>query len=139
MAAGSEAGRVEFGIYANRKPFDQAMNSLQSQADSIGKSIAKKLTEGLTVAGLTKFAKDCLYAGSKLNAMRSMASAAFPSMTKEVQAFANNAAGSFGLSEKMALQYSATLGSMARGMGFTEKQAMQMSTAIAALSGDVAS
>lgn len=139
MAAGSEVGRTEFGIYANRKPFDQAMNSLQSQADSIGKSIAKKLTAGLSVAGLTKFAKDCLYAGSKLNAMRSMASAAFPSMTKEVQAFANNAAGSFGLSEKMALQYSATLGSMARGMGFTEKQAMQMSTAIAALSGDVAS
>lgn len=139
MAAGSEVGRTEFGIYANRKPFDQAMNSLQSQADSIGKSIAKKLTAGLSVAGLTKFAKDCLYAGSKLNAMRSMASAAFPSMTKEVQAFANNAAGSFGLSEKMALQYSATLGSMARGMGFTEKQAVQMSTAIAALSGDVAS
>lgn len=139
MAAGSEVGRTEFGIYANRKPFDQAMNSLQSQADSIGKSIAKKLTVGLSVAGLTKFAKDCLYAGSKLNAMRSMTSAAFPSMTKEVQAFANNAAGSFGLSEKMALQYSATLGSMARGMGFTEKQAMQMSTAIAALSGDVAS
>lgn len=139
MAAGSEVGRTEFGIYANRKPFDQAMNSLQSQAESIGKSIAKKLTAGLSVAGLTKFAKDCLYAGSKLNAMRSMASAAFPSMTKEVQAFANNAAGSFGLSEKMALQYSATLGSMARGMGFTEKQAMQMSTAIAALSGDVAS
>lgn len=132
-------GDIYLDLKLNKQPFTQGMHSLESTANNFARSIGKKIAGGLSVVGLTKFAKDCLYAGSKLNAMNSMASVAFPSMTSAVQAFAKNASSAFGLSEKMALQYTATLGSMARGMGFNEKQALSMSTAIAGLAGDVAS
>lgn len=139
MAATAEVGRTEFGIYANRKPFDKTMNGLQAQAESIGKSISRKLAAGLSAAGVAKFASDCLYQGSKLNAMRSMSSRAFEGMTDDLNKFAQSAAGNFGLSEKMALQFAGTFGTMANSFGFTKKQAYDMSTSLTGLAGDVAS
>ena len=139
MAGSAEVGRTEFGIYANTKPFDTTMNGLQAKAESIGKSISRKLAAGLSVAALTKFASDCLYQGSKLNAMRSMSSRAFEGMTDDLNNFAQNAASKFGLSEKMALQFAGTFGTMANSFGFTQKQAYDMSTTLTGLAGDVAS
>lgn len=139
MAGSAEVGRTEFGIYANTKPFDTTMSGLQARAESIGKSISRKLAAGLSVAALTKFANDCLYQGSKLNAMRSMSSRAFEGMTDDLNKFAHSAAKNFGLSEKMALQFAGTFGTMANSFGFTQKQAYDMSTALTGLAGDVAS
>ena len=60
-------------------------------------------------------------------------------MSKQVDAFAQKAAGSFGLSETMAKKFTGTFGAMAKAFGFNEQAAYEMSTALTGLAGDVAS
>lgn len=137
--AATSVGQISVDLVVNQNQFSRQMNSLQNTAKSAASKIGKALGIGLSVAGIIKFGKDCLEAGSKLNAMSAMADQAFTSMSDDVKAWAKTTSTSVGLSERMALQYASTMGSMARAFGFTEKQAAAMSTTLAELSGDVAS
>ena len=132
-------GEVQLDLKLNKKPYEQGMASVNQSAGGVASTIGRKIAGGLSLAALVKFGKDCIYAGSKLNAMRSLATQAFPTMNAQVQTFATKAAGAFGLSEKMALQYAGTMGAMAKGFGFSEQQAMKLGTTLTGLAGDVAS
>lgn len=132
-------GEVQLDLKLNKKPYEQGMASVNQSAGGVAGAIGRKIAGGLSLAALVKFGKDCIYAGSKLNAMRSLATQAFPTMNAQVQTFATKAAGAFGLSEKMALQYAGTMGAMAKGFGFSEQQAMKLGTTLTGLAGDVAS
>lgn len=137
--AATSVGQIAVDLVVNKNQFSRQMNGLENTAKSAASKIGKALGIGLSVAGVVAFAKSCLDAGSKLNAMSAMADQAFKTMSDDVKAWAKTTSTSVGLSERMALQYASTMGSMARAFGFTEEQAVGMSTTLAELSGDVAS
>lgn len=137
--AATSVGQIAVDLVVNKNQFSRQMNGLENTAKSAASKIGKALGIGLSVAGIAAFAKSCLDAGSKLNAMSAMADQAFKTMSDDVKAWAKTTSTSVGLSERMALQYASTMGSMARAFGFTEEQAVGMSTTLAELSGDVAS
>lgn len=60
-------------------------------------------------------------------------------MTKQVDAFADNAMTQFGLSELTTKKYMGTFGAMSKSFGFSEQQAFEMSKTVAGLVGDVSS
>lgn len=60
-------------------------------------------------------------------------------MTKQVNAFSQNAITQFGLSEKATKQYMGTFGAMSKSFGFSEEAAYEMSKTVTGLVGDVAS
>ena len=137
--AATSVGQIAVDLVVNQNQFSRQMNNLQNTAKSAASKIGKALGIGLSIAGILKFGKDCLEAGKNLNAMSAMADQAFSTMSDDVKAWAKTTSTSVGLSERMALQYASTMGSMARAFGFTEEQAAALSTKLAELSGDVAS
>ena len=103
------------------------------------KKLASVVIAAFSVRAVIQFGKECLNAASKLNAMTAMSNKAFGEMSEDVQKWAKSASTSYGLSQRMALQYTSTLGSMARGFGFTTEEAVTLSETIAGRIGDLAS
>ena len=97
------------------------------------------LAAAFSIKKVVDFGKSCLELGSDLAEVQNVVDVTFPSITAQVDKFAQSAAKSFGLSETMAKQYTGTFGAMAKAFGFTEKQAYDMGTTLTGLAGDVAS
>lgn len=103
------------------------------------KGVGAAVVAAFSVRAIINFGSAAVNLGSKLNAMNAMSNKAFGSMSDDVKKWANSASTSFGLSRRMALQYTSTLGSMAQGFGITGQQAVDMSETIAGRIGDLAS
>lgn len=134
MAADS-AGQIALDLVINQQQFNKQLSGIQNLAKKTGKMLAG----AFAVKGLTSFGKDCIELGSDLTEVQNVVDVVFPSMSKKVNEFAQNAAGTFGLSETMAKKFTGTFGAMANAFGFSEKESYKMSTALTGLAGDVAS
>ncbi len=88
---------------------------------------------------LLNFAKDSIEAASDLAEVQNVVDVVFPNLSARVDEFAASAAAAYGLSEKMAKQYTGTYGAMAKAFGYSEQAAFEMSTTLTGLVGDVAS
>lgn len=134
MAADS-AGQIALDLVINQQQFNKQLSGIQNLAKKTGKMLAG----AFAVKGLTSFGKDCIELGSDLTEVQNVVDVVFPTMSKKVNEFAQNAAGTFGLSETMAKKFTGTFGAMANAFGFSEKESYKMSTALTGLAGDVAS
>lgn len=103
------------------------------------KKIGLALAAAFSVKKLVDFAAQCIELGSDLQEVQNVVDVTFPRMSSQVDAFAKEAAASFGLSETMAKRFTGTFGAMAKAFGFSEKAAYEMSTTLTGLAGDVAS
>lgn len=137
MAADSadSAGQIGLDLVINQQQFNKQLSGIQNLAKKTGKMLAG----AFAVKGLTSFAKDCIELGSDLTEVQNVVDVVFPTMSKKVNEFAQNAASTFGLSETMAKKFTGTFGAMANAFGFSEKESYKMSTALTGLAGDVAS
>lgn len=135
----TNVGEISLELVANQKQFNKQMKSLNSVALKLGKKLGGALMAGFSVKKIVEFGTKCVELGSDLQEVENVVNVTFPSMSAQIDKFAKNAAGSFGLSETMAKKYSSTLGSMAKAFGFTESEAYNMGTTLAGLAGDVAS
>lgn len=133
--AENSVGQIALDLTVNRKGFDRSMNSINGLAKKAGVALAA----AFGTSKLIDFGKSCLELGSDLQEVQNVVDVTFPSMSKQIDKFAKNAAGQFGLSETMAKKFSGTFGSMAEAFGFTEKEAYKMSTSLTGLAGDIAS
>lgn len=131
----TSVGQIGLDLVVNQKQFNKQMTGIQSLAKKAGTALAG----AFGVAKMIQFGKQCLELGSDLQEVENVVGVTFPSMQAKVDAFAKNAASSFGLSETMAKKYTGTLGSMAKAFGFSEAQAYDMGTMLTGLAGDVAS
>lgn len=122
-------------MVVNQNAFNRQMRGITSVAKKAGATIAA----AFGVKKLIEFGKSCLDLGSDLAEVQNVVDVTFPSMTAQVDKFAQSAAKTFGLSETMAKQYTGTFGAMAKAFGFSEQQAYDMGTSLTALAGDVAS
>jgi phage-related protein len=111
------------------------MAGIQGMAKKAGAALAA----AFAVKKIIDFGASCIELGSDLAEVQNVVDVTFPRMSKKVDEFARNAAGSFGLSETMAKKFTGTFGAMAKAFGFNEQAAYEMSTALTGLAGDVAS
>lgn len=131
----TSVGQIGLDLVLNSKDFKTQMKGIQSLAKKAGATLAS----AFAVKEIVQFTSECLALGSDLSEVQNVVDTAFPSMTKEMDAWAKSAATSFGLSETMAKRYAGTFGAMSKAFGFTEKEAYDMSTTLTGLAGDVAS
>lgn len=154
-------GKKTGGLFGKLKSkFSNVFKKSGAEAESLGEKVEDVGTSTTTavsgVAGFAKkaagmiagafavkkvvdFGKSCLDLGSDLAEVQNVVDTTFPTMGKRVDAFAQDAMSTFGLSETMAKSFTGTLGAMAKGLGFSESAAYDMSTTLTGLSGDVAS
>lgn len=111
------------------------LTGMASAAKKLGGAIAT----AFSVRAVTQFAKSCLDLGSDLQEVQNVVDVTFTTLNEQVDAFAQNAITTAGLSETMAKKYAGTFGAMAKAFGFAESEAYTMSTALTQLAGDVAS
>lgn len=130
-----EVGQIGLGLVINQEEFNKQLAGIKGMAAKAGKAIAA----AFALKKLVDFGKQCIELGSDLAEVQNVVDVTFPRMSKQVDAFAKNAALQFGLSETMAKRYTGTFGAMAKAFGFGEAAAYDMSTALTGLSGDVAS
>lgn len=133
--AATSVGEIGLDLVVNQNQFKTQMAGITGLAKKAGMALAA----AFSVKKVVDFSKSCLELGSDLAEVQNVVDVTFPSMTAQVDKFAQSAAQSFGLSETMAKQYTGTFGAMAKAFGFTEKQAYDMGTTLTGLAGDVAS
>lgn len=134
MAAES-VGQIGLDLTVNDRSFKKQMAGIQGMAKKAGAALAA----AFAVKKIIDFGASCIELGSDLAEVQNVVDVTFPQMSKQVDEFARNAAGSFGLSETMAKKFTGTFGAMAKAFGFNEQAAYEMSTALTGLAGDVAS
>lgn len=134
MAAES-VGQIGLDLTVNDQSFKKQMAGIQGLAKKAGAVLAA----AFAVKKIIDFGASCIELGSDLAEVQNVVDVTFPRMSKKVDEFAQNAAGSFGLSETMAKKFTGTFGAMAKAFGFNEQAAYEMSTALTGLAGDVAS
>jgi len=105
----------------------------------LAKKAGAALAAAFAIKKIIDFGKSAIELGSDLTEVQNVVDVTFPKMSKQIDAFAKNAALSFGLSETMAKKFTGTFGAMAKAFGFSESAAYDMSTTLTGLAGDVAS
>lgn len=133
--AATSVGEIGLDLVVNQNQFKTQMAGITGLAKKAGMALAA----AFSIKKVVDFGKSCLELGSDLAEVQNVVDVTFPSMTAQVDKFAQSAAKSFGLSETMAKRYTGTFGAMAKAFGFTEKQAYDMGTTLTGLAGDVAS
>lgn len=131
----NSVGQIGLDLVVNKGSFDKQMLGIKGLAVKAGKALAG----AFAIKKIVDFGAKCVELGSDLQEVQNVVDVTFPRMQKRVNAFAQNAAASFGLSETMAKRFTGTFGAMAKAFGFNEKAAYDMSTTLTGLAGDVAS
>lgn len=132
---GDSVGQVGLDLVLNKGEFESGLNSITKLATNAGKMLAG----AFAVGKLISFGKECVELGSNLAEVQNVVDTVFPTMNKQIDNFARNAAAQFGLSETMTKNFTGTFGAMGKAFGFSEGQAYDMATALTGLAGDVAS
>lgn len=133
--ADNSVGQIGLDLVVNQGQFNKQMAGIQGLAKKAGIALAA----AFSVKKLVEFGAQCIELGSDLQEVQNVVDVTFPRMGSQVDAFAKEAAASFGLSETMAKRFTGTFGAMAKAFGFSEKAAYEMSTTLTGLAGDVAS
>ena len=128
-------GQIGLDLVVNQNNFNRQMAGIQGLAKKAGAALAA----AFAVKKIIDFGKSAIELGSDLTEVQNVVDVTFPKMSKQIDAFAKNAALSFGLSETMAKKFTGTFGAMAKAFGFSEGAAYDMSTTLTGLAGDVAS
>lgn len=131
----NSVGQIELDLELKQENFNKQIKGVQKLAKKAGAAIAG----AFALKKIIDFGAACIELGSDLQEVQNVVDVVFPSMSKQVDRFAKNAAVSFGLSETMAKKFTGTFGAMAKAFGFNEQAAYEMSTALTGLAGDVAS
>lgn len=140
-------------IEAYTKPYREQMEKVRAQTSQVAdrverqtarisqswKKVGAVVASVLSIGAIVAFGKSCIDLGSNLAEVQNVVDVTFGSMSGRVNAFAKDAAKSFGLSETMAKKYMGTYGAMAKSFGIAGNAGYEMSAAITGLTGDVAS
>ena len=132
---GDSVGQVELELVLNKGDFEAGLNAISKLAAKAGKMLAS----AFAVKKIIDFGKECIELSSNLSEVQNVVDTVFPTMNRQIDNFAKNAAAQFGLSETMAKNFTGTFGAMGKAFGFSEGQAYDMATALTGLAGDVAS
>ena len=128
-------------------PIENGELTFDTRVDGSGFAKAGEVMKGVLGANLLEkgmeklmdFGKKGIELASDLEEVQNVVDVTFGGGADKIEAFAQSASSSFGLTELQAKQFSGTIGAMVKSMGLTEKEALDMSTALVGLTGDMAS
>lgn len=123
-------GSIKFDTSIDSRKFESGVQKLKSTA-----------IKGMAVVG-TAFTAAAGYAinlASDLQEVQNVVDVTFGDKAADIETWAKNAAGSFGLSELQAKKFNGTMGAMIKSMGLTDSAVYEMSTTLTGLAADFAS
>ena len=135
-------GTLQFDTKIDQAGFEKGLSSLEKSASMAGQVMQGVFSANLLEKGLEKvveFGKKGIELASDLEDVQNVVDVTFGAGADKIEAFAQSASSSFGLTELQAKQFSGTIGAMVKSMGLTDKAALEMSTALVGLTGDMAS
>lgn len=121
---------------------NKGLKQAEKAFDGLGSGVAKVgaiLGGALSVAAITNFSKDAIFAASALSAEFEGVNQIFDESARSVQAFAKGASYSVGLSETAALQAAKSFGVFAGAAGLSAEEAGVFSVELVKAAGDLAS
>jgi hypothetical protein len=127
---GATAGE-KFGSEFGKKASSKISAPLKNTAKLIGAAFA--------VDRVFDFGKSVVSVASDVNESLSKNQVLFGKYAKDVEAFANTSAKSFGTSKKSALEYTGVFGNLFKALGVTNKQSSKFSVNLVKLAADMAS
>lgn len=119
-----------------------SISGVKAAFASLGTTVSRLgglLTSVLGPISFIWLAKECVELGSSVSEVQNVVDTAFGSMSHKMEAFADAAITSFGMSELAAKKTGSTYMSMAKGIGIADGAASDMAITLTGLSGDVAS
>ena len=135
-------GTLQFDTRIDQAGFDKGIAAMEKTVTSAGTIMRGILGSNLLQTGIEKvveFGKQGIQLASDLEEVQNVVDVTFGEGAQQIEAFADSASASFGLTELQAKQFSGTIGAMVKSMGLTEKEALDMSTSLVGLAGDMAS
>ena len=119
-----------------------SISGIKAAFSSLGTTVSRLgglLTSVLGPISFIWLAKECIELGSSVSEVQNVVDTAFGSMSHKMEAFADTAITSFGMSELAAKKTGSTYMAMAKGIGIADGAASDMAITLTGLSGDVAS
>lgn len=145
-------GNVSLGVNLDKSDLKKSLVGLEKQTTSglkgafSGSGIASVFSKlgalaagAFAVGSIVKFGASAIKLGSDLAEVQNVVDVTFGSMSGQINAFAQSAMTSFGLSETATKRYTGTMGAMLKSMGLGVDKAADMSMAMTGLAGDFAS
>lgn len=133
-------GDAAVRLRANSEGFsEEAQAGIAGPMGAVAKKAAGIFAAAFAAQKVGEFLKDSVAQYSDLSESVSKSGVVFGAYSKQVSAFAANAASSMGISQQEATESAATFGNLAVSLGLSQKQSANMSTSLVKLGGDLAS
>ncbi len=98
----TNVGAIDLDLVLSSNKFNKQLGKIQSQATVAGNQlqgtfskIGKIAVAAFSVGAIINFGKECIDLGSNLAEIQNVVDVAFPKMSEQVNAFANNAIEQF--------------------------------------------
>lgn len=135
--------KVTENIKQESRKWDDAADDAAEGASGAWGAAAAKIVGALSVAGvvsiLSKWGKAAIDAASDLSEVQNVVDVTFGDSSGRIDAWAKQAGKAYGLTEKQAKQYTATIGAMLKSQGMADDEIVKTSTDLAGLAADMAS
>lgn len=132
-------GKITFDTSLDNSGLERGLRSLKHDISPALKKLGGLIVAAFSVRALVNFGKECVALGSAIAEVQNVVDVAFGEMSYKIEAFADTAVQTFGMSKLSAKKTASTYMAMARGMGIAEEAASDMAISLTGLSGDVAS
>lgn len=135
--------KVTENIKQESRKWDDAADDAAEGASGAWGAAAAKIVGALSAAGvvsiLFKWGKAAIDAASDLSEVQNVVDVTFGDSAGMIDAWAKQAGKAYGLTEKQAKQYTATIGAMLKSQGMADDEIVKTSTDLAGLAADMAS
>lgn len=135
--------KVTENIKHESRKWDDAADDAAEGASGAWGAAAAKIVGALTAAGvvsiLSNWGKAAIDAASDLSEVQNVVDVTFGDSSGRIDAWAKQAGKAYGLTEKQAKQYTATIGAMLKSQGMADEEIVKTSTDLAGLAADMAS
>lgn len=135
-------GTLQFDTKIDKTGFKNDLSALEKSASMAGQVMQGVFSANLLEKGIEKmvdFGKKSIDLASDLEEVQNVVDVTFGDGANKIEAFAQSASASFGLTELQSKQFAGTIGAMVKSMGLTDDAALEMSTSLVGLTGDLAS
>lgn len=135
--------KVTENIKQESRKWDDAADDAADGASGAWGAAAAKIVGALSAAGvvsiLSKWGKAAIDAASDLSEVQNVVDVTFGESSGRIDAWSKQAGKAYGLTEKQAKQYTATIGAMLKSQGMADDEIVKTSTDLAGLAADMAS
>lgn len=135
--------KVTENIKQESRKWDDAADDAAEGASGSWGAAAAKIVGALSAAGvvsiLSKWGKAAIDAASDLSEVQNVVDVTFGESSGRIDAWSKQAGKAYGLTEKQAKQYTATIGAMLKSQGMADDEIVKTSTDLAGLAADMAS